>query len=157
MTTITLNEQLDRDWDWYASDREGMIGHFTTAGMRRLPKTIEQDRDTALRLIHYFDIEAPKSFSYVVRAGVEVDAGGWRDESVRRRYLASFVDMASAGLFSYNTFLSGPGKYYLVAFPEKPIHIDQLPLEIRDLAIRTQSPYPFAKTTYISEEETREW
>jgi len=157
LTTIILNEQLDRDWDGYASDQEGMIGHFTTAGLRRLPKTIERNRDDVLRLIHYFDLEAPKSSSYVVRAGVEVDAGGWKDESVRRWYLTSFVDMASVRLFSYDTFLSGPGKYYLVAFPEKPIHIDRLPSEIRDLAIRTQSPYPFAKTTYISEEETREW
>jgi hypothetical protein len=125
--------------------------------MRRLPKTVEQDRDAALRLIHYFDMEAPKSLPYIVRAGVEVDAGGWKDESARSWYLTSFVNMASTGLFSYDTFLSGPGKYYLVAFPERPIHINQLPLEIRDLAIRTKSPYPFAKTTYISEEETQEW
>src|SRR5258708_4426895 len=36
MTTrqISDDEEFTRDWDWYAVDQLGAIGHFTTAGFR---------------------------------------------------------------------------------------------------------------------------
>jgi hypothetical protein len=157
MTAISADEQHDRDWDWYATDRGGMIGHFTTAGIRALPKTVQFDRDAALFLIQYFDVEAPKSSAYVVRPGVEADAGGWKNESDREQQLRSFVDMAAVGLFSYDTFTYGPDQYYLVALPNKPLHIDELPFEIRRLVARTRSMRLFTETIYIAEAETLDW
>jgi hypothetical protein len=157
MPEISLNEQSERDWDWYASDQEGMIGHFATAGCRSLPRSVKQDRDAALRLIHYFDVEAPKSTSYIVRPGAEADEGGWKDDLTREQCLKSFVDMASAGLFSYDTFLVQPDSYYLVALPDKPIYINQLPEEIRSLVIKIQARVLFAKSIYITEAETLSW
>jgi hypothetical protein len=157
MIEINSEEQIDRDWDWYAFDQDGMVGHFATAGRRKLPKTVLQDRDGALRLIQYFDEEAAKRSPYVIRAEAEADAGGWKDELDRARYLRSFVDMGSKGLFSYDTFLSRPDEYYLVASPGTPLHIDQLPNEIRDMIVRTKSTYLFAKSTYIPEADTLQW
>ena len=34
-------EEFTRDWDWYAVDQGGYLGHFTSAGMRALPKSIK--------------------------------------------------------------------------------------------------------------------
>jgi hypothetical protein len=157
MTAISVDEQHDRDWDWYAVDHAGMIGHFTTAGIRALPKTVQCDRDATLSLIHYFDVEAPKSSPYVVRAGVETDAGGWKTNSDREQHLSSFVGMAAAGLFSYDTFTYGPDKYYLVALPSKPLHIDELPQEVSRLLARTRSTLQFQETIYIAEVDTLDW
>jgi hypothetical protein len=158
MTVIDSTEAATRDWDWFASDPDGAIGHFTTAGIRPLPKTVKQDRDAALRLIKYFFEEAARAVPHKVRPEAERDSGGWRDESVRSRYLKDFVKMASAGLFSYNTPVSGRNtNYFLVAFPEQPLRADQLPPEIRDLVARTKSPYLFAKTAYISDRDTSDW
>jgi hypothetical protein len=42
--TIDSIEEFERDRDWFAVDPDGMIGQFTTAGMRPLAKTVKQDR-----------------------------------------------------------------------------------------------------------------
>jgi hypothetical protein len=31
MAEIDRSEEFTRDWDWYACDEEGRIGHFTSA------------------------------------------------------------------------------------------------------------------------------
>ena len=157
MMSISSIEESDRDWDWYASDPDAMVGHFTTAGIRGLPRTVRQDREAAFRLIHYFDVEAPKSAAYVVRPEVEMDVGGWKDAKARSWYLSSFEDMASKGLFSYDTFLSGPDEYHLVAFAQVPLHISELPPDIRELVKRTKSPHRFAKFPYLSGADTLNW
>jgi hypothetical protein len=158
LTVIDAIEESDRDWDWYAFDPHGMIGHFTTAGMRPLPRTVKQDREAALQLIEYFSAKAPKTSPYLVRTEAEADSGGWANESARSRYLKDFTQMAAVGLFSYDTPTSGSStKYFLVAFPERPLHIADLPSDIRSLVMKVKSPYPFPKSPYISELETQDW
>ena len=153
--TITTAEEFDRDWDWFAVDAAGAIGHFVTAGLRPLPKTIRANREAALRLIDYFDREAPKGGPYVVRAEVERDCGGWNTEAARRRYLESYVEMASAGLYSYDTYTSvSKTDYFLVAFPVHPLKVGQLPAEIRTLICRLELPGVFSTTPYLSEQDT---
>jgi hypothetical protein len=158
MNTIDSIEEFDRDWDWFAVDPDGMIGHFTTAGMRPLPKAVKQDRNAAMRLIKYFVEEAPESTPYSVRFEAEKDSGGWRDEAGRQRYLKDYAKMASVGLYSYDTPTSGATtNYFLVASPKHSLKFDQLPPEIRDLVTRTKSPYPFSASPYISAVETETW
>lgn len=156
MVVIDAIEESERDWDWFAVDAEGKIGHFTTAGMRALPRTVKLDREAALGLIDYFE-KAPKSIPYVVRPEVERDADGWPDDAARSWYLKDFIEMASTGLFSYDTHTDGRSDYFLVAFPKYPLHVDQLPQEIRDLVQRTKSPFVFSKSPYISEGDTKGW
>lgn len=155
-TEIDLSEEFTTDWDWFAVDAEGRIGHFTTAGMRSLPRTVKQDKEATLALIDYFG-KAPKSIPYVVRPEAKRDADGWPNDAARSWYLRDFIQMASAGLFSYDTYTDGRSDYFLVAFPISPLRVDQLPLEIRDLVIRVKSPLAFSKSTYISEVDTRDW
>jgi hypothetical protein len=158
MTVIDPLEERDRDWDWFAVDPEGKIGHFTTAGIRELPKTVKQDKEAALKLIHYFFETAHKAVGYTVRPEVQNDAGGWKDESARNRYLKDFVTMASAGIFSYDTYTSGPNEaYFLVATPAAPLHIDQIPPDIRELVRRTRSPFIFMNSEYIAATDTNNW
>jgi hypothetical protein len=157
MTEITTADETTRDWDWFAVDESGAVGHFTTAGMRKLPCSVKADNGAALRLIDYFD-HAPKQFDYVVQVQAEIDAGILKDIRDRNWYLRSFVAMASAGLFSYDTHTEGPTTdYFLVAYPKSPLHVDQLPSEVRELAQRTKSTCLFSKSPHISEAETRPW
>lgn len=158
MTAIDAIEERDRDWDWFAVDPQGKIGHFTTAGIRELPKTVKQDEEAALKLIHYFFETAQKTVAYTVRPEVQNDAGARKDESARNRYLQDFVAMASAGLFSYDTNTSGPNKaYFLVASPADPLHIDRLPTDIRELVRRTRSPFTFMSSEHIAATDTSNW
>jgi hypothetical protein len=158
MTEITTVDEVTRDWDWFAVDASVAVGHFTTAGMRKLPSSVKADNEAALRLIDYFDQDAQKRFDCVVRVQAEIDAGTLKDIRDRNGYLRSFVAMASAGLFSYDTDTEGrTTDYFLVAYPKSPLQVDQLPSEVRDLVRRTKSTCLFSKSPHISEAETRSW
>jgi hypothetical protein len=159
MVTIKDNEDFVRDWDWYAVDEEGHIGHFTTAGLRLLPVNVREDRERLESLERYFFETAPVVSGWTVRKGVEVDAGGWKDAAKRDRYLRFFVEMASKGLFSYDTELvrSVTARYFLVSAPESPLTINDLPESVKNWISRTRAPLRFREAIYISEADTTLW
>lgn len=158
MTEINEMDEFDRDWDWFAVDTDGSIGHFTSAGQQALPKSVKRDRESALRLMEYFLKEAPKSVSYTVHPEAEKRSGGWRNEFERNRYLNSFVNMAATGLFSHDTEMYGRDTgYFLIGVPQHPLLIHELPPEIRDLLTRTQSTCSFGQSPYIPAEDTCNW
>ena len=47
-------EEFTRDWDWYAVDQDGYLGHFTSAGTRTLPKSVKNDWYAAELVARYF-------------------------------------------------------------------------------------------------------
>jgi hypothetical protein len=158
MTIIAPDDEFTRDWDWFAVDPAGCIGHFTTAGMRPLPASVKLDKEAASQLIDYFFTSACKSIPYSVRPDAERDCGGWRDDAARSWYLKDFTLMASTGLFSYNANVSGSkDHYFLVAIPSEPLRVEQLPEPVRDLVSRTKSPIIFADAPYIQEVHTHTW
>ena len=65
---IDEQEEFTRDWDWYAVDQDGRVGHFTSAGMRVLPKSVKQDRETTELIARYFFEQAPVVGKWAVRA-----------------------------------------------------------------------------------------
>ena len=157
MPSIDESEEFSRDWDWYAVDQDGNIGHFTTAGLRPLPETVRDDRDAAEKLIQHFE-EAQPSTTYEVREAAARDAGGWGSAG-RERFIHSFAEMSSRGLFSYNTQMAhGPeAAYYLVTRPHQPLTVESVPEEIRVLLMRTRAPFRFGQTEYFLESETLKW
>ena len=159
MTKIETAEELTRDWDWYACDQEGTIGHFTTAGLRGLPRTVKQNYEALERVGRHLSEERQEWSECSIRAGVEVDAGGWKDAVARDHYLRSFMQAARRGMFSYNTEMRrGPdAKYYLVAKPDKPLRMSDLPPDIRTMLSKTYAPVSFAIREYITEAETLDW
>jgi hypothetical protein len=157
MPRIEESEEFSRDWDWYAVDEDGKIGHFTTAGLRPLPETVRDDRDAAEKLILHFE-EARAFTTYMVREAAERDAGGWGSRG-RDGFMNSFAEMSKRGLFSHNTQMAhGPeAAYYLVTTPREPLTVADVPDEIRALLLRTRAPLKFGHTDYISESETIRW
>ena len=158
MVEIAKDEEFTRDWDWYAFDDEGNIGHFTTAGLRALPKAVKHDKEAAERLARYFFEEASDSGGYSVRDGAEADAGGWQRQGAER-YLKDFAKMGSKGIFSYNTEMrhGHGGKYYLVAKPECPLRVTDLPPDIKAMVSRIHAPLSFETAEYVSETDTLSW
>jgi hypothetical protein len=159
MTKIEAAEELTRDWDWYACDQEGHIGHFTTAGLRGLPRSVKEDRDALERVGRYLSEDRKKWSEYSIRAGVAADAGGWKNSVARDRYLRSFIQAARRGMFSYNTEMrrGSDAKYYLVAKPDQPLRMSDLPPDIGAILSKTQVPISFAIEEYITETETLDW
>lgn len=158
MSEIDTDQEFIFDWDWYAYDLQGNIGHFTTAGLRSFPRSVRQDREALKQLHEYLATLVTKArVSIAAPAGVE--SGRSRDARARDKYLSSFVGAAEKGLFSYNTEIArgSEAKYYLVAKPENPIHIGSLPERIQTIVRRTQAPVSFVLAEYIPEKETLQW
>jgi hypothetical protein len=151
-------EEFTRDWDWYVVDQDGHIGHFTNAGMRTLPKSVKNDREATELIARYFFEQAPVTGGWSVRAAAEKDCGGWERQGFER-YVRDFALMATKGLFSFDTDLVGgqQARYYLVAIPERPLHVSDLPLNIKELVSRTASSLRLSSCHYIAGQTTEAW
>ncbi len=158
MDKIEAADEFTRDWDWYACDQVGNIAHFTTAGLRSLPRSVKLSSDALERITHYLGEEREAWSEWSIRPGVEAEVG-WKDAVSRDRFLHSFVEMARAGIFSYNPEMRrGPNaKYYLVAKPDNPLRVNDLPVDIGTILLKTQASISFSIRDYITESETLDW
>jgi hypothetical protein len=156
---IPDDEEFTRDWDWFASDPVGAIGHFTTAGFRRLPRAIKEDWESAETCIRFFTEGIIARCAYSVSEDLETLVGGLDSPEERERYLRSFIDIAGKGLFSFDTtpLTSGSGHYLLVARPTRPLTCVDIPAKIAALVRRVTCPTYFQDATYLNEVETWDW
>lgn len=143
---IDVEQEFTRDWDWYAVDQDGHLGHFTSAGLRTLPKSVKNDREAAELIARYFFEQAPAT-------------GGWSLRAKRRKQGSEdFALMATKGLFSFDTELvhGSQGRYYLVAIPETPLHINDVPENISGVS-RTAASLRLPDCPYIAGHITEAW
>ena len=137
----------------------------------------------AERLATYFLEEAADCCGYSLRDNVEVDFGGWGKLVSKEEFLDFYGGIARKGIFAHNTQhiytaeaaesakrlgvfspatqhiydLDGTASYYLVAIPEHPLHLTDLPPEIAEMVSIARSPFLFGVTTHFSEVETMKW
>ena len=104
MPRIDIDEEFSQDWDWYACDELGNIGHFTTAGFRPLPESVKSDREALITLIEYFDGRHEMS-AFSISQWVEKDIEQSKGTPPRETYLRSFAAADKRGLFSYDNDL----------------------------------------------------
>jgi hypothetical protein len=156
---IPYDEEFTRDWDWYAADSKGLIGHFTSAGFRQLPSSIRADLEATEACLEYFERGAKLRCGYTVSEDLESHVGTFPNPDKRERYLRSFIQMASKGLYSFDTkpLWTGPGFYLLVARPDLPLRLDTLPLSIAEIVRKTRYPLSFENALRIEESETHQW
>lgn len=156
MRQIPYDEETTRDWDWFAVDPEGFIGHFTTAGFRRLPESVRADWDRAEELIQFFEA-TPELGQCEVRP----EFWGWekalRAGAARERYFRCFKEMARRGLYSYDTVLRAPGDYFGVAIPNVPLAIAMLPEDIQRRISKTRATIRFRDAVVVPEAITHDW
>ena len=138
---LSFEDQL-MDLDWFALDESGAIGHFTTAGIWPMPRSVAASKEDLERVQDFFWQKPP-----FTRVSVEAKVFSYADvnpadETAREWFVHDFVQMAARGLYSYNCFLKEqpPAAYYRVAVPNEPLRVDSLPLEIRDILRRTIMP-----------------
>jgi hypothetical protein len=138
LTEIAEDEQYERDFDWFCVDEAGEVGHFTTAGFKKLPRSVERSAEDRDVLEEFFERQLKGGRGYQVDANLSKEIPTLK--SGTDRYLRGFVGMADRGLYSFDieTYLS-PGSYYFrVAVPLRPLHVEELPRHIQDILGRTQ-------------------
>ena len=136
---IGASEQEAIDFDWFGVDEEGLVGHFTSAGFKSLPKSVSGDAHALALITEYFRSSAPIKGSHHVDDAITNARPDWKGEDNERRYLRSFVSMADRGLFSFDidTYVEPGLEYFRVACPENPATLDEFPGEVREIVSRT--------------------
>src|SRR5690348_7136057 len=142
---IDKAEEFTKDWDWFAVDQNGSIGHFTSAGLHPLPKSVKDDVDALTRLTQYFSKELCPSSDFVVTDTALRHIPQPADSDSRRRFLSSFIAIAAKGIFSYNSEMTRElnSGYYLVAKPLDRLTIVDIPPNVAALLQRTRAPLTF--------------
>jgi hypothetical protein len=103
------------EFDWFAVDCEGHIGHFATAGFGPVPSAVLARLDE-LRKLDERVLSLPAIGEATGHLSCVID---------------DWLDMARRGLFAYDwQHWSGP--YLRAATPSAPILIDQLPTGLRE-------------------------
>src|SRR5262245_966752 len=138
--TISESEQESTDFDWFAVDEIGCIGHFTTAGFKLLPRSVASSAEDLKKLTDYFKKLVSTGVRYHVSNDLETEVGPFEREAKREQYLAGFVGMAGRGLYSFDihTYVRPGLAYFCVATPIQPLYVESLPKEIRTIIERTQ-------------------
>jgi len=133
-------EQEATDFDWFAADESGCVGHFTTAGFKLLPKSVSVSAEDLKKVTDYFRQLTPTGAGYQVSGELEKEIGPFESEKKRAQYLSSFSEMADRGLYSFDidTYVRPGLAYFRVAVPVQPVRLESLPKEVREIVERTQ-------------------
>jgi hypothetical protein len=147
---ISQQEQEETDFDWFCLDLDGAVGHFTTAGFKKLPKSAAESKENLNLLAEYFLKAAPSHSGHTVDP--ELSAAIAEPQKRGERYLRSFLSMADKGLYSYDiaSYLTSDSSYFRVASPSKPLQSFELPPEIREILGRTVLAIRFRENSRIA-------
>jgi hypothetical protein len=102
------------EFDWFAVDADGHVGHFSTAGYGPIPKSV---------LRHYGQIK--KLNEHLLALPVNGEAQGHLPGTID-----DWLEMARRGLFSYD-WQHWKGPYRRAATPSSPLTVDHLPTALQ--------------------------
>jgi len=122
MGARTAGEIRGFEFDWLATDVDGHVALFSTAGGGYAPEEFLRDTDQHDKAIHaLLDSEG----STAARFAPELPPGSKN----------TWKMVAERGLFAFDSDAYG-GPYRLVAAPEAPIHVTNLPAVAAEVAAR---------------------
>lgn len=122
MMAKSADEIRGIEYDWLASDEEGQVGLFSTAGGGCAPAELLRDtdaHDAAIDAILALPASTAATFAPALAPGLP---NTWKM-------------VAERGLYAFDCDPNG-GPYRLVAAPLAPIRVDSLPASAADVASR---------------------
>lgn len=128
------------DIDWFAADKDGHLGFFTTGGCGPVPRSVCAS-NTDLKTVQEF------FWNHLPLTGEAIESTGWEtrarvdpsDKVACALSLKDFVAMARRGLFSFDAdaWAKRPVPYFRIAMPSQPARIDSLPPHVHRIVERT--------------------
>ena len=144
MVISEIDEEV-ADYDWFAVDKEGRVGHFTTGGVGTLPRTVAASSDDLHVITEFFRNTLPSSTEARLAPNAQAAANSMDSEAAVGRRFQDFVQMASRGLYSFDHAyaLDCPNHrtrpcplYYRIAIPSNPLHVIDLPMKVQTILNR---------------------
>ena len=138
-TRVKLAEEIQGlEYDWLASDEDGHVALFSTAGGGYAPAEFLRDtnaHDAAIDAILAVPVSTAASFAPAVAPGLQ---NTWKM-------------VAERGLFAFDCDLNG-GPYRLVAAPLVPLRMDFLPAFASDVVSRLKLKMRFEVQAVVTAE-----
>lgn len=149
---ISEIDEVVSDYDWFAADKEGRIGFFTTGGIGNLPRAVAASSDD-LRFITDFirktlspSTEARLAPKAREAANNEKWRKGWSGpmdaEAAIAHCFQDWMQMASRGVYSFDyscaldctrARIRPCPLYNRIAIPSTPLHVTDLPMNVRTI------------------------
>ena len=135
-------EQETLDLDWFGVDPSGAIAHFATGGKGFLPDSVIASKEELMVLSDYFKHELCASCEAQISDNVDSQVRlPDKSRESKEFYLRDYRNMAQKGLYSFDFIDRQPVRptgYFLVARPELPIRIANLPAGIQIILKKTR-------------------
>ncbi len=126
MPARTADDIRGYEYDWLACDADGHVALFSTAGGGFAPEEFLRDteaHDAAIDAIVAEPASTRARFAPHLKPGLE----------------SAWIAMAERGLFAFDSDPCG-GPYRLVAAPERPIRVPELPQAAAGVVRRLECP-----------------
>ncbi|MCF0110349.1 MAG: hypothetical protein HUJ58_00475 [Erysipelotrichaceae bacterium] len=108
---------------WFGIDTNGNIFECTSAGCGNVPEYVCRSREETNTLLEYFSDTAPR----ITDAKLLIPAS---DNDLT----TDAIKLASKGIFCFDiTDYDHDEVYHCIAIPKRPLHVSELPEEIRKL------------------------
>ena len=153
--SFTAVELFTLDIDWFASDSEGNIGHFTSVGTPLIPEKVVVSKDITETVFTYIENLPQLTGEFTLSKHLQ----RWRtfsNEKQYQRYILASSEFAERGCFSFDcraVHPKYPGPYFVVAIPSVPLKLNALPKEIAECIQLLTFPFPFDESTVIGLDE----
>jgi hypothetical protein len=112
---MSWREVKGNEFDWFAVDKCGYVGHFATAGYGPIPVAVLDRLNKILEL-----------YERVLQMPVVGEATGHLPGRIE-----SWLEMARRGLFAYD-WKHWHGPYQRAATPSHPVRLVDLPADLRE-------------------------
>lgn len=115
-------EEIDLDWFWMTE--RGQILHFASGGSGVVPELVRRNLEVQEAIFEGVVALRARCSSVIVEQNLPV----FQNEADRSRYLSSFVEMGSAGVYSFDVCdePNFDAQYKLIVCPSKPIALEGL-------------------------------
>jgi hypothetical protein len=140
---MTTQEEIQgQEYDWLAADSEGLVGFFSTAGGGYAPQAFLDD-------VNAFD----SAIAAVLSLPATGSATCFRE--LRTRLTNTWKLVAERGLYAFDSSPLG-GAYRLIATPDTPARLKDLPASVGHVAGRVVLPdVTFRSSSEITESQIR--
>lgn len=119
---LTEEDARGLEFDWLATDSQGFVGLFSTAGGGYTPPTFLEDTEAYDRAIEM-----------ILAQPVRTNASCERE--LHPKLTNTWRMMAERGVFAFDSDLFG-GPYRRIATPDVPVRAEQLPAAVAEVARR---------------------
>ncbi len=126
------------DIDWYLVSKERYLIHFSSSG-GQIPKLVLDNYECLYHLRVYFD-KLPEITTGILNPLLN-ESRNFLSKNDYKNYVKYYMQLTCKGFYTFDKTIDNVPintEYHLVSYPQKPIQIDLLPDDIKEILLKFQ-------------------